>query len=75
MEIVQFKNGKYGIRKQSFLDKLFKREGVFWDFERTLFPWKKSSFHYFGCCQLDTLEEVEKIFPLVNSSVILKVIK
>ena len=75
MEVVQFKNGKYGIRKKNLFDKLFKREGSFSDFRSSSINWRKSDDKYFRDCQLDSFEEVINHFNNINFGVIEKVIK
>lgn len=59
MEIVQFKNGKYGIRKRHFLERLFDYGGSFKDFRPYEKQWRKASDHFFHDCQMESLEEVQ----------------
>lgn len=75
MEIVKFKNGKYGIRKRDFLDKLFNAEGLFRDFNPSAVKWRNSDDTYFSDCQLDSFDEVVKVFNQLKFGVIEKVIK
>ena len=74
MEIVKFKNGKYGIRKRSLWDRLFKKEGVFRDFKPQIYKWRKSDDSYFYDCQLDSFDEVVNIFNNIRFGVIEKVV-
>ncbi len=74
MDIVKFRNGKYGIRKRSLWDKIFGNEGVFRDFNRIIIRWRKFDDSYFYDCQLDTLVEVTKFYDDMKFGVIEKVI-
>lgn len=74
MEIVKFKNGKYGIRKRNLFDKLFKREGLFRDFKPFSIKWRKSDDKYFEDCQLESFDEVVNYFNNINFGVIEKVV-
>jgi hypothetical protein len=74
MQLVKFKNGKYGIRKRNLFDKIFKREGLFRDFNPILVEWRSSSDRYFEHCQLYSFEEVVNIFNNINSGVIEEII-
>jgi len=74
MQIIKFKNGKYGIRKRNLLDKILKGEGVFRDFKPQIYKWRTTDCHYFKDCQLDSFEEVVEIFNNLNFGVIEKVI-
>lgn len=74
MELVKFKNGKYGIRKRNLFNKIFKNEGVFFDFRPQTCRWRKSDDKYFNDCQLDSVEETAKYFNNINFSVVEKVI-
>lgn len=74
MEIVKFKNGKYGIRKRSLWDRLFKKEGVFRDFKPQIYKWRTSDDSYFDDCQLDSFDEVVKTFNNISFGVIEKVV-
>lgn len=57
LEIVKFKNGMYGIRKRTWIDVLFGREGSFRDFKPSPYTtWRKQSDRYFDDCQLATKE-------------------
>jgi len=59
IDVVQFKNGKYGIRKRSFFDKLFGRGGLFKDFKPYLTHWRKPSDPYFKDCQMSSIDEIK----------------
>jgi len=73
MEIVKFKNGKYGIRKRNLWDIIFKNEGLFRDFSTFYYRWRKSDDRYFDNCQVDTFEVVENHFNSMKRKVIEKV--
>ena len=75
IEIVKFKNGKYGIRKRNFIQKIFNLEGVFRDFKPFLYYWRTPSNPYFDHCELDTIEEVNDFFNRMNGDFVKEVIK
>ena len=74
MEIVRFKNGKYGIRKRNLFYKLFQKEGLFRDFKGFSIKWRESDDKYFADCQLDSLDEVVNHFNNIAFCVIEKVL-
>jgi hypothetical protein len=74
MEIVKFKNGKYGIRKRTLIQKVFNKEGVFRDFKPYLIYWRSSDNSYFKDCQLDSFEEAVEKFNNINFGVVDKVL-
>lgn len=74
MEIVMFKNGKYGIRKRTWFDKLFGLEGKFRDFKPILTKWRRSDCKYFHDCQLDSLEKVKEQFEIIKNGVVKEVV-
>jgi hypothetical protein len=70
--IVKFVNGKYGIMRRTFWDKIFKRNGLFRDFKpaTTFGIWRTHVDFYFKDCQLDTIEQAkEQLSNLVNGYV------
>lgn len=75
MEIVQFKNGKYGIRKRNLSHKIFKKEGVFKDFCPIITQWRTSDDEFFKDCQLESLDRVTFIFEALKGGVIEKIIE
>lgn len=60
MEIVQFKNGKYGIRRRTWLEKLFNKGGSFKDFKPILKKWRKPDDKFFHDCQTESLDEIKE---------------
>ena len=59
-EIVKFSNGKFGLRRRSFIDRLFNLSGSFRDFKPTVFySWRKPTQEFFQDCQQDDLKVVE----------------
>ena len=73
MEIVKFKNGKFGIRKRTFFDKLFYRQGTFRDFHPTLSGttlWRNPSNRFFYDCQTYNIDEARELFYRLNDDVV-----
>ena len=68
IDIVQFKNGKYGIRKRSFLDRLFGRGGVFKDFRPILTNWRKPLDPYFKDCQTESIDEIKDYLNRITNN-------
>jgi len=60
MEIVKFKDGKFGIRKRNFIQRLLNKGGVFKDFNPVLTHWRKPCDRYFKDCQMDSEQEVKE---------------
>lgn len=75
MEIVKFKNGKFGIRKRNLFHKLLNKEGLFRDFRPHLIKWRASDSKHFDDCQLDSIHETLNYFNNINFSVIEKIVK
>ena len=78
MEIVKFKNGKFGIRKRDFLERLFNLTGVFRDFKPTdlgLVIWRKPSDKYFIDCQVDNIDEAKDMYQRIKGDIVDAVIK
>jgi len=75
MEIVQFKNGKYGIRKRNLFHKIFKKEGVFKNFRPIIIQWRRSDDDFFKDCQLESIDSVTTIFEAMKGGVIEKIIE
>ena len=58
-EIVKFSNGKFGLRRRSFIDRLFNLSGSFRDFKPLYYHWRKPTDGFFQDCQQDDLKVVE----------------
>lgn len=71
MKIVEFKNGKFGIMKLRLIDRILKREGVFYDFKPVCgVRWVSSRDRFFKDCQVYTIKEAEiKLAELSRKSV------
>jgi hypothetical protein len=76
MRLVKFKNGRYGINKRTYLDRILGREGKFYDFNPTGFcflekRWMSSSDEFFIDCQVSSREIAEETFDKLRKKVIL----
>ena len=58
-EIVKSSNGKFGLRRRSFIDRLFNLSGSFRDFKPAIYHWRKPTQDFFQNCQTDDLKFVE----------------
>ena len=58
-EIVKFSNGKFGLRRRSFIDRLFNLQGRFKDFKSVIYHWRKPTESFFKNCQTDDLKIAE----------------
>lgn len=60
MKVVKFKNGKFGIMKLRLIDRILKREGLFYDFKPVGdVRWVSSRDRFFNDCQVDSIKEAE----------------
>lgn len=75
MDIVQFKNGKYGIRKRNWFQRVFNKGGSFYDFRPALFKWRKQYDNFFHDCQLESVDEVKECLLKLKSNYVIKVIR
>lgn len=74
-EIVEFKNGKYGIRRRNFIQNLFNFGGDFLDLEsRHRYFWKPGISH-FADCQTSNLENLNYRHQAITNNIIFRVIK
>jgi len=74
MEIVKFKNGKFGIRKRNLYETIFNVGGVCKDFKPCLFQWRKSGDKHFEDCQLDTIEQARTQLSLLQNDFVESVV-
>lgn len=74
-EIVEFKNGKYGIRRRNFIQNLFNFGGDFLDLlaHRKYF-WEPGISH-FSDCQTSNLESLNYRHQAISGDIIFRVIK
>lgn len=75
-EIVKFSNGKFGLRRRSFIERLFNLDGSFKDFTPTPFySWRKPTQDYFQDCQTDDLKIVEFEYSKFNGDLVSEVLE
>lgn len=74
-EIVEFKNGKYGIRRRNFIQNLFNFGGDFLDLlaHRKYF-WEPGCIHFIDC-QTSDLDGLTSTHQSITGNVIFRVIK
>ncbi len=66
-EIVQFINGKFGIRRRFIIEHLLNIGGSYRDFNPTLYYWLKPNNKNFEDCQLETRKEAEDWFLRIKN--------
>lgn len=74
-EIVEFKNGKYGIRRRNFIQNLFNFGGDFLDLEsRHRYFWSPGISH-FADCQTSDLDSLMYRHQALSGDIIFRVIR
>jgi hypothetical protein len=74
-ELLEFKNGKYGIRRRSFIQNLFNFGGIFFDFDSSSeYYWGLNSKH-FKDCETSSLVKAEEIYQRLTGTNIFRKIK
>lgn len=76
INIVKFKNGKFGIRRKTLIDWIFCSEGSFRDFSPCSGElWLRPNRPYFKDCQTDDINKAFELYHILTSSVISGIIK
>ena len=74
-EIVEFKNGKYGIRRRNFIQNLFDFGGDFLDLVSNIrYFWSSGECHFVDCKTSD-LNSLIPTHQVITGNVIFRVIK
>lgn len=74
-EIVEFKNGKYGIRRRNFIQNLFDFGGDFLDLvAHVRYFWGSEECHFVDC-QTSDLNSLISIHQSITDNIIFRVIK
>ena len=74
MEIIQFKNGNYGIRKRTTLDVILNKEGKFMDFHHVKLKFWRRNDIWFNDCQVESLEKVHEKIEEITEPLVLRVV-